>query len=196
MIHVEIVNTFLVNMGKEFVVLLRGADDERTLPISIGQLEAQSIAIVLNDIPFPRPLTHDLFKSVLLNLDCKVIRTEICDLVDETFYARLVLEMNGKKIEIDSRPSDAIALSLRFNAPIYVAEKVMDEASIIIPEESSTEEFSLSKEQDSELEEVEDEVELSPLEALQKQLKKAIQDEKYEEAAKLRDEIEKIAQSN
>jgi len=195
MIHVEIVNTFLVNMGKEFVVLLRGANDERTLPISIGQLEAQSIAIVLNDIPFPRPLTHDLLKSVLTSLDCKLLHIEICDLIDETFYARLVLEKEGKKIEIDSRPSDAIALSLRFNAPIYVAEKVMDEASIIIPEESETDEVS-EFEQNSSEEDEEEEKNLSPLEALQKKLKKAIQDEKYEEAAKLRDEIEKIAQSN
>lgn len=194
MILVEIVNTFLVNMGKEFVVLLRGANDERTLPISIGQLEAQSIAIVLNDIPFPRPLTHDLFKSVLTSLDCKILHIEICDLIEETFYARLILEKDGKKIEIDSRPSDAIALSLRFNAPIYVAEKVMDEASIIIPEESNSEEPLTVEEANTDAEDVDKE--LSPLESLQKKLKKAIQDEKYEEAAKLRDEIEKIAQSN
>ncbi len=195
MIHVEIVNTILVNMGKEFVVLLRSAEDERTLPISIGQLEAQSIAIVLNDISFPRPLTHDLFKSVLISLDCKLLRIEICDLIDETFYAKLILEKDGKKIEIDSRPSDAIALALRLDAPIYVAEKVMDEAGIIIPEEQETDEVS-EFDQDSSEEEEEDEKNLSPLEALQKRLKKAIQDEKYEEAAKLRDEIEKIAQSN
>lgn len=195
MIHVKIVNTFLVNMGKEFVVLLRAAQDERTLPISIGQLEAQSIAIVLNDIPFPRPLTHDLFKSVLTRLNCKFLRMEICDLIDETFYAKLILEKDGKKIEIDSRPSDAIAISLRFNAPIYVAEKVMDEASIIIPEQSETEEASDYNQSSSE-EEIEEEQNLSPLEALQKKLKKAIREEKYEEAAKLRDEIEKIAQSN
>ncbi len=195
MIHVEIVNTFLVNMGKEFVVLLRGAEDERTLPISIGQLEAQSIAIVLNEIPFPRPLTHDLFKSALTTLGCKFLRMEICDLIDETFYARLVLEKEGKKIEIDSRPSDAIALSLRFNAPIYVAEKVMDEASIIIPEESEVDELP-EFEQNSSEEDVGDDKNLSPMEALQKRLKKAIKDERYEEAAKLRDEIEKIAQSN
>jgi bifunctional DNase/RNase len=195
MIHVKIVNTFLVNMGKEFVVLLRAAQDERTLPISIGQLEAQSIAIVLNDIPFPRPLTHDLFKTVITSLNCKFLRIEICDLIDETFYAKLILEKDGKKIEIDSRPSDAIAISLRFNAPIYVAEKVMDEASIIIPEQSEIEEASDYNQSSSE-EEIEEEQNLSPLEALQKKLKKAIREEKYEEAAKLRDEIEKIAQSN
>ena len=74
MIRVEVVNTFLVNMGKEFVILLKGTDDERTLPISIGQLEAQSIALQLNGIPFPRPLTHDLFKNVIAELDGKDLR--------------------------------------------------------------------------------------------------------------------------
>jgi len=188
MIKVEVANTFLVNMGKEFVILLRGSGDNRTLPISIGQLEAQSIAIQLNQIPFPRPLTHDLFKSVLTEMDCQVVRTEICNLVNETFYARLVLEMNGRKLEVDSRPSDAIALALRFTAPIYVEDRVMDEAGIIIPEESHIEE---------EPKEVEEDLSnLSPVEALERQLKKAIGDERYEEAARLRDEINKITKSN
>jgi bifunctional DNase/RNase len=188
MILVEVANTFLVNMGKEFVVLLKGTGDERTLPISIGQLEAQSIAIQLNQIPFPRPLTHDLFKSVLNEIDCKMIRIEICDLVDETFYARLVLEKSGKILEIDSRPSDAIALALRFAAPIYVDEKVMDDAGVIIPVDSKIEEAPLDNK--------DDDVELTPLEHLQRQLKKAIDEEKYEDAARIRDEIEKMAKSN
>lgn len=202
MIHVEIVNTFLVNMGKEFVVLLRGSDDERTLPISIGQLEAQSIAIVLNEIPFPRPLTHDLFKSVLTNLNCKLTRVEICDLIDDTFYARLILDTNGKITEVDSRPSDAIALALRFEAPIYVDENVMEEAGIIVPEQQASEEEAAEEETtefavpENNIEDNENDMELTPVESLQKQLKKAIKDEKYEEAAKLRDEIEKITQSN
>ncbi len=189
MIHVEVANTFLVNMGKEFVILLKGEQDDRTLPISIGQLEAQSIAIQLNQIPFPRPLTHDLFKNLLELLDCKFVRTEICDLADETFYARLVLERDGKKMEMDSRPSDAIALALRFSAPIYVEEKVMDEAGVILPEESSLEEQPQEK--------LEEEIaDLTPLEALQRQLKRAIEEERYEDAAALRDEIEKQAKSN
>lgn len=189
-------------MGKEFVVLLRGSDDERTLPISIGQLEAQSIAIVLNEIPFPRPLTHDLFKSVLTNLNCKLTRVEICDLIDDTFYARLVLDTNGKITEVDSRPSDAIALALRFEAPIYVDENVMEEAGIIVPEQQASEEDAAEEETsefavpENNIEDDENDLELTPVESLQKQLKKAIKDEKYEEAAKLRDEIEKITQSN
>ena len=191
MIPVEVANTFLVNMGKEFVILLRGAHDERSLPISIGQLEAQSIAIQINQIPFPRPLTHDLFKSVLTQFDCKLVRAEICDLVDETFYARLILQMNGKTIEVDSRPSDAIALALRFGSPIYVEERVMDEAGVIIPDESSIEDQVHAQESVTECD-----IELSPLESLQKQLNIAIQEEKYEEAARLRDEIDRMAKSN
>lgn len=189
MIQVEVANTFLVNMGKEFIILLRSAEDKRSLPISIGQLEAQSIAIQLNQIPFPRPLTHDLFKNVLEKLDCKFIRTEICALVNETFYAKLILKMNGQKLEIDSRPSDAVAMALRFSAPIYVDEKVMDEAGVIIPDESSIEERTQEEEK-------EEDVELTPLEALKRQLKKAINEERYEDAAKIRDEIEKMTKSN
>ncbi|NLG15940.1 MAG: hypothetical protein GX556_01260 [Fibrobacter sp.] len=190
MILVEVANTFLVNMGKDFVILLRGEDDKRSLPISIGQLEAQSIAIELNQIPFPRPLTHDLFKTVLLELDCKLIRIEITDLIDETFYAKLIIRKNDRELEIDSRPSDAIALALRFSSPIYVEEKVMDEAGVIITEESTIEEKPAAEEEPAE------ETELTPLEALQKQLKTAIQEERYEDAARIRDEIDKTARSN
>ncbi len=194
MILVEVANTFLVNMGKDFVILLRSSDDERTLPISIGQLEAQSIAITLNKVPFPRPLTHDLFKSVLTELDCKLVSAIICELTDETFYAKLLFKIKGKTIEADSRPSDAIALALRYSAPIYVEEKVMDAAGVILPEESEKEEFThpennISKADDSD-------PSLSPLDKLQKKLERAVLEERYEEAAELRDEIDKMSNSN
>lgn len=194
MILVEVANTFLVNMGKDFVILLRSSDDERTLPISIGQLEAQSIAITLNKVPFPRPLTHDLFKSVLTELDCKLVSAIICELTDETFYAKLLFKIKGKTIEADSRPSDAIALALRYSAPIYVEEKVMDAAGVILPEESEKEEFThpennISNTDDSD-------PSLSPLDKLQKKLERAILEERYEDAAELRDEIDKMSNSN
>lgn len=193
MILVSVAKTFLVNMGKDFIMLLRGTDDQRTLPISIGQLEAQSIAIVLNQVPFPRPLTHDLFKSVMTEIGCQVKRVEVNDLSDGTFYARLIIDMHGAEIEIDSRPSDAIALALRFAAPIYVYDKVMDEAGVIIPDENR-----VVEEQTSEgLEELEAEIgDLTAVEVLQRQLDKAIQEERYEDAARLRDEIVKMAKSN
>jgi uncharacterized protein len=194
MISVEVANTFLVNMGKEFVILLRSSQDERSLPISIGQLEAQSIAIQLNQVPFPRPLTHDLFKSLLTDLGCKLTSVIICDLVDETFYARLTFDLNGKIYESDSRPSDAIALALRFTAPIFVEDKVMDEAGVIITEETEKEDSILPDINETQ-ENLTNKL-LSPLESLQSQLQNAIQEERYEEAAHLRDEIGRMMKSN
>ncbi len=183
MIPVEVVNSFLVSTGKEFVILLKSKVDERTLPISIGQLEAQSIAIALNNLPFPRPLTHDLFKNVLTEINCTLTSAIISDLTDETFYARLIIEINDETKEIDSRPSDAIAMALRFNAPIFVDEKVMDTAGVVVSEHS----------EDTEPDEQEGNApELSPLETLQKQLEKAIKEERYEDAAKIRDEINRM----
>jgi len=189
MIRVEVVNSFLVNTGKEFVILLRCPDDGRTLPISIGQLEAQSIAIALNKLPFPRPLTHDLFKTILSDLDCILVSVVISDLTDETFYARMNLECKGLPFKADARPSDAIAMALRFDAQIYVEEKVMDAAGVIMPEDNVETEA-------VESEQVEPEQTLTPLESLQKQLKKAIAEERYEDAAKIRDEINKMINTN
>jgi bifunctional DNase/RNase len=174
-------------MGKDFVIMLKGSEDERTLPISIGQQEAQSIAIHLNQVPFPRPLTHDLFKSLIDAADLRFLRTEICELKDDTFYARLILEKGGKTVEIDSRPSDAIAIALRVGAPIYVDETVMDTAGIIVPPDSEHE--LLHQDAAAETKESETKV-LTPLEALQKKLEQAVEEERYEEAACLRDEIE------
>lgn len=191
MIRVEVVNTFLVNMGKEFVILLKGTQDERTLPISIGQLEAQSIALQLNDIPFPRPLTHDLLKAVLTEISGTVLRTEICDLRDETFYARLVVNAAGKTMTIDSRPSDAIAMALRFSAPIYVEERVMEEAGVVIAE--SDEEEKENKEEPSDMD---TEVNLTPVDRLRSELDIAVRNEQYERAAQIRDEIKKLSSSN
>jgi len=195
MLRVEVINTFLVNAGKEFVILLRSTEDDRTLPISIGQLEAQSIAFQLNDIPFPRPLTHDLFKNVISETGWEVVRTEICDLKDDTFYARLYIQSDDRTIEMDARPSDAIAMALRFSSPIFVEESVMEEAGIIISEAE------LKKEKGEDTQENTETLydssrELTTVELLRKQLETAITAERYEEAARLRDEINKLTQSN
>jgi uncharacterized protein len=192
MIKVEVVNTFLVNMGKEFVILLRGTEDERTLPISIGQLEAQSIAFQINNIPFPRPLTHDLFKNILSKLNGSVVRTEICTLKDETFFANLILQINDKVITIDSRPSDAIALALRFSAPIFVDDNVMDEAGIIIPEADQAS----KKDASSAFEKHDTQREITSVELLREQLEVAVSEERYEDAARIKNEISKLTKSN
>ncbi|MBD3421578.1 MAG: hypothetical protein GF398_15795 [Chitinivibrionales bacterium] len=181
MIHVEVNNVAFSNIG--FVIFLREQDGERTLPIFIGPLEARAIATELNKEPSPRPMTHDLFRTVLSTVDCNIQRVEVCDLVDNTFYGKLIIEKNSETMEIDSRPSDAIALALRFSAPIYVDERVMDEAGTIIEEQTDTpprEEAPPKKGK------------LTLREHLQQELEKAIAEERYEDAAKLRDEIENI----
>jgi uncharacterized protein len=190
MIQVQIVNVYLTPKGEEFVVLLRGDADPRTLPISIGQLEAQSIAIRLYHIEFPRPLTHDLFKSAIERLGAKVTKVVIHDLVNNTFYGKLILESNGETMEIDSRPSDAIAIALRFEAPMFIEEKVLDEAGVIMPASD------IPEAKKSPAGSVAPAEPLSTLDRLKLQLGAAIAEERYEEAARLRDEINKLSNSN
>jgi bifunctional DNase/RNase len=110
------------------VVILREVVGDRYLPIWIGQFEAEAIAMCLQEVEAVRPMTHDLLKNLVGGLDAILERIEIHDLRDDVFYARLVLQANGKRIEIDSRPSDGIALAVRAHAPIFVAEAVMQRA--------------------------------------------------------------------
>jgi bifunctional DNase/RNase len=105
-------------------------DQDRYLPIWIGPFEADAIAIALQGNQVARPLTHDLFKSLLFEIGGKPSHIAVVDLREDTFYAQIVMQMNDKRVELDSRPSDAIALAVRLQIPIYVAEDVMDKASI------------------------------------------------------------------
>jgi bifunctional DNase/RNase len=113
------------------VVLLKDVNAERYLPIWIGPFEAEAIAMALQHIEPPRPMTHDLLKSMIVELGATVSYIFIHALVDNTFHGRIVVEIGGQQREVDSRPSDAIALAVRCNAPIYVAEEVMAQASIV-----------------------------------------------------------------
>jgi uncharacterized protein len=179
MILVKVEQLFLSNLG--FVVLLKGDEDERALPIFIGAAEAQSIAIRINGMEAPRPLTHDLMKNLLDLLECRLLRVEVCDLKEGTFYAILVLDRDGAELRLDARPSDAIALGLRCGAPIYVALRVLAEAGKTLEQPEAEGEARTKPRK-----------ELSPLETLQQQLDAAIADERYEEAARLRDEIKRL----
>ncbi len=107
------------------IVILKEIDGEETLPIWIGLLEATAIASELEGVKFARPMTHDLLKNFLDLLGVKIKRVEVCDLKDNTYYALIHFEYNGEEMSIDSRPSDALALSLRVKAPIFVAEEVL-----------------------------------------------------------------------
>lgn len=113
------------------IVILKEIDGERTLPIWIGLLEATAIASELEGIKFSRPMTHDLLKDIMETVDLKVNKIEICDLKNNTYYALIYLIHGGKEISIDARPSDALALSLRMGAPIFVAEEVIEKSSQI-----------------------------------------------------------------
>ena len=113
------------------IVILKEIDGERTLPIWIGLLEATAIASELEGIKFSRPMTHDLLKNIMGIIDIKVNRVEVCDLKNNTYYALIHITHDGKEISIDARPSDALALSLRVNAPIFVSEEVIQQSKQI-----------------------------------------------------------------
>lgn len=186
MIQVKVDQLFLSNRG--FVVILKGVEDPRSLPIFIGAAEAQAIAIHLNSIEMPRPLTHDLIKVLLDFLECRLLRVEVCDVKDGTFIGKLVLDKDGAVVEVDARPSDAIAVALRFSAPVLVANKVMDEAGQILEPNSMPQ----VEEDEEPAKHEKPRKTLSPLELLKLDLEKAIAEERYEDAAKLRDEITRM----
>jgi bifunctional DNase/RNase len=117
-------------VGKQPIVLLKTVDGNRFLPIWIGHPEAAAILMKLQGAQTPRPMTHDLLNDMLEQLDAKCERVSVTELRDNTFYASITISVNGSEIEIDSRPSDAIALAVRCQAPIFAAEEVIDESSI------------------------------------------------------------------
>ena len=113
------------------IVILKEIDGEKTLPIWIGLLEATAIASELEGIQFSRPMTHDLLKNFLETVNVKVNKIEVCDLKNNTYYALIHITHDGKDINIDARPSDALALSLRMDAPIFVEEEVIEKSQQI-----------------------------------------------------------------
>jgi uncharacterized protein len=112
------------------IIILKSDDDEQAVPIWIGLLEATSIASALQNIKYDRPMTHDLLKNFADNLQISIVKVEVCDLKDNTFYARIYFVSKDQSFDIDARPSDAIALALRFKAPIYVEDSVMQKSKI------------------------------------------------------------------
>jgi bifunctional DNase/RNase len=116
------------------IVVLKDEDDKFFLPIWVGIFEANAIALQLENVTTPRPMTHDLLRNMIAELNAQVTRIVINDLRDSTFFAQIRLLMGGKTLELDARPSDAIALALRTEAPIFVAQSVLEQAQTITPE--------------------------------------------------------------
>ncbi len=131
MIEVKIDSIRVSLMSQHRVVVLKEVDTDRYLPIWIGPFEADAITIQLQGVQVARPLTHDLLKSVIDEMGATVSHVMVSELKNDTFFARIVMDVNGQSMEIDARPSDAIALAVRVNAPLFVAEDVMEIASIV-----------------------------------------------------------------
>ena len=175
-----------------YALILSELEGERKLPIVIGTNEAQSIAIAIEkEIKPPRPLTHDLFKNFCVRFDIKIKQVIIHKLVDGVFYSSVICERDGIEEIIDSRSSDAIALAIRFEAPIYTYENILEKAGVIIKVEKEIDERSLLKElfSDENSEFASSELKEKTTKELEELLKIAIQNENYESAAKIRDEI-------
>lgn len=201
-VRVEVVGIASTESNGAYALILKEVGGERRLPIIIGAFEAQAIALELEGTRPPRPMTHDLLRSVIEALDSNL--TEVCihDLRDGTFYAYLLLD--DGEIEVDARPSDAIALALRCGAPIYVSEDVMEEAAISPSAlEEQHEENSAEEEEEEDFferlkrrsaEESRTSQPRDQLQRLQQQLQKAIEEEDYERAARIRDEIRRLMQ--
>ena len=113
------------------IIILKSVKGDQAVPIWIGLLEATSIASALRDIKFDRPMTHDLFKNFIDNLEMVVSKVEVCDLKDNTFYAKIYFVSKDKSFDMDARPSDAIAIALRFGAPIYVDDKIFEKSQMV-----------------------------------------------------------------
>lgn len=174
-----------------FALVLGEAEGNRRLPIIIGMFEAQAIAIEIEKIKPNRPLTHDLFKELALKTSMQVKEVQITNLKEGVFFAKIIVKtVLGESIELDARPSDAIAISLRFEAPIYSVESVMSEAGIIIGEEDEEEDL-LDTDTVEGNEPKEEQLSDIPIDELKQQLGEAIENEDYEKAAKLRDELSK-----
>ena len=133
---IESIRVSLMNYQR--VVILREKDSDRYLPIWIGPAEADAIAVRLQEVSGARPLTHDLLRSVIDSLGASVEYVLVNELANDTFYARIMLQVDGRSMEIDSRPSDAIALAVRAQVPIFADESVLDRAGVKLDEEGQT----------------------------------------------------------
>ena len=139
MIEVIIDSIRVSLMSQHRIVILKDTTTDRYLPIWIGPCEADAITIELQEVPPQRPLTHDLLKAVIQEFGGRIVHILISDLRNDVYYARIVVEVNGRQIEIDSRPSDAIALGVRAKAPIFVSDMVMERAAIRPDEDMQSE---------------------------------------------------------
>ncbi|NQZ56044.1 MAG: bifunctional nuclease family protein [Lentisphaeraceae bacterium] len=180
------IHVFDISLTKAgFILFLSESENGPTLPVIIGISEAQSITMALNDITPERPLSHDLFRNVMNSLDAVVKKIVISRLENNTFFADIYMNFENKCIIMDARPSDAVALAVRFKAPVFVADAVMQEAGTKLPDTQDEASASLAR------------ASLEPTQSataviLQEKLQQAIKNEAYEDAAILRDQLKSL----
>ena len=174
------VNGIFLTQSQASGIILKEKEGNRTLPIVIGEYEAQSIALALEDLKPPRPITHDLTVNLLDSVGVSIESVIISELKENTYYAIIRLQKDMETMEIDARPSDAIALAVRLGTDIFVNETVMDQAAYIPEDKESDDKNYLFKSAADNIDE------------LKEQLKKAVDNEEYEKAATLRDQIKKL----
>lgn len=187
-IKLEIVGlSYSQTQSGAYALVLSEAEGKRRLPIIIGGFEAQAIAIELEKMVPTRPLTHDLFKNFATTFEIEIKEVIIYNLVEGIFYSKLICEKDGQITEIDARTSDAIAIGVRFNCPVYTFENILASAGILLDEESDdADDFDMDDEESVEQKPT---MQTMSMEDLESQLNQAIENEDYELASKLRDEI-------
>lgn len=172
-----------VTQSHNYAVVLGEKEGKRRLPVVIGGFEAQAIAVAMENMTPNRPLTHDLFRNTLDVFGVSIVEVIINNLVDGIFYAQLVCEKDGEHYEVDSRTSDAIAMAVRFECPIYTFETIMESAGIVLEDDSDEPVIKQVETKSS------DAYENLSVKALNKLLDEVLENEDYERAAKIRDEI-------
>lgn len=177
-----------MTQSHNYAVVLGERKGQRRLPIVIGSFEAQAIAVAMERMVPNRPLTHDLFKSTLDTFDIQLKEVVINNLLDGIFYARLICVRDGELFEIDSRTSDAIAMAVRFECPIYTYDFILEAAGVVLEEQ---EDGSLRAAQVANSNMDSDSIETFSMDALQTKLQEVLEAEDYEMAAKIRDEIKR-----
>lgn len=189
-IKLEIVGlSYSQTQSGAYALVLSEVNGDRRLPIIIGGFEAQAIAIELEKMVPTRPLTHDLFKNFATSFDIAVQEVIIYNLVEGIFYSKLVCEQGGKVVEIDARTSDAIAIGIRFNCPIFTFESILSSAGILLDENAMDEDELIAENVDED--ENKETLDSLSAEELENALNQAIDNEDYELASKIRDEINK-----
>ena len=182
----------IARIGQENAVLIRPVGSEVAVPIYIDQYQTQSILIGLGNVTISRPLTHDLLISILTTLGVRIDRIEITSLKEGTFYAQIILERNGEKIAIDSRPSDSIALAVRKKCPIFIAENVVEQEATVIRDMTGETVENIERVQSARSVETGTTEGMSEKDDLERKLQKAIDEENYELAAVLRDKLQEL----